>query len=61
MTIYYDPTCFIHGTYRTLVVNTCKQKLLPVCFNVLPGVGTDSLLQNRVISIFPPFGYIIAD
>jgi hypothetical protein len=38
----------------------CRGRL-PMCFNALPGVGSDSLLQNRVISIFPPFWYIVVD
>lgn len=43
-------------TYSTVSVN-----ILPVCFNVLPGVWLHPLLQNRDIRVLPPFGYVTAD
>ena len=48
-------------THKVLTASTVPVNILPVSFNVLPGVRPHSLFQNRDICILPPFGYIIAD
>ena len=48
-------------THQVQTDCTVSVNILPVCFNVLPGVWLHPLLQNRDICILPPFGYATAD
>lgn len=48
-------------THQVQTDCTVSINILPVCFNILPGVWLHPLLQNRDIRILPPFGYATAD